>query len=201
MTAVSMDGSRGARRRCAGRARGALAALAVGLCWLATAWPQAAVAQSKGCNPAKDLRCWYLVGGTGEAPGRVAFIARHVDPAIVDGRRRLEFVQVIEPAAHPEAFVIWDMEVDCGKSAFRIGRTRAGLRDGRVVDKPVADGGWQAFAGARYGEAFAQPFACKAGPIGEDDAIFLWNAYRAPDVVRLFRNVFWTDAAPLQRRR
>jgi hypothetical protein len=162
-------------------------ALLVALAW---SWP--AATQESGCDRATAMRCWYWVGSTGEAPGRIAFIASHVGDPGGHGPRKIQFVQVIEPAQHREAYVVMDMDVDCGQASFRVGRTRAGLRDGRVVEKPVENDGWQDFADSRYGEASARQFACGAEADADKVAIFLWSAYRVPDTVGFFREVYWT---------
>ncbi|MCD9005708.1 hypothetical protein LDO31_05550 [Luteimonas sp. XNQY3] len=142
------------------------------------------------CNPAADLRCWYLVGGVGEAPRRLAFIARNID-ALARGRRKVEFIQVIEQADYPERFVIWQLDIDCGKGSFRVERDRVGHANGTVTDDAIENDQWQAFSAGRYGERAVQPLACGTGEPGGDVALFLGNAYRAPDIVHQFRNVFW----------
>ena len=178
------------------RVRGSFAAWL----WLAAAiaLPSSAVAQASDplltgqlkCNPGADLRCWYLVGGVGEAPRRLAFIARNVDP-LVDGKRRVEFIQAIEQADYKHRFVIWQLEVDCGSDRFRVERDRTGNANGTVTDAPVENPQWQSFDEARYGERSVKLLACSPGQPDADSTIFVGNAYRAPDVVHHFRSVFW----------
>jgi len=170
-----------------------------GLCLAAVAagTPFAGIAQEPDplaggrlkCNPSADLRCWYLVGGVGESPRRMAFIARNVD-ALAGGRRKVEFIQAIEQSDYPHGFVIWQLDVDCDKGSFRVERDRAGHRSGKVTEEPVENDQWQAFEEGRYGESSVQPLACSPG-VPDGEAIFVGNAYRAPDVVHHFRSVFW----------
>lgn len=144
------------------------------------------------CNPSDDLRCWYLVGGVGDAPQRLAFIARNVDP-LADGKRQVEFIQAIEHRNYKHRYVIWQLEVDCNRDAFRVLRDRAGNANGTVTDEAVENDQWQAFADGRYGEASVRDLACSAGQPDPSSTIFLGNAYRAPDVVHHFRSVFWAS--------
>lgn len=163
--------------------------------------PAAAVAQDSDplatgklkCNPAADLRCWYLVGGMGEAPGRVAFIARNVD-ALAGGMRRIEYIQVVEQPRHPERFYLWDLEVDCNAGRFRALRVRDGNANGTVTDDPVENDQWQAFGEGRFGEESARSLACTAGEPPAEEVMFVGNAYRAPDMMHQFRSVFWGSA-------
>lgn len=142
------------------------------------------------CNPQADLRCWYLVGAIGEAPERVAFVARN-QGALSGGKRRIEYIQVVEQARHPKRFYMWDLEVDCKAGSFRVLRVRDGHNDGTVLDAPVDNDQWQAFSAGRFGESSAQPLACTEGPPPANSTLFIGNAYRAPDVMHQFRSVFW----------
>ncbi|MGY1409653.1 hypothetical protein ACW5EG_08765 [Luteimonas sp. A611] len=180
------------------RRRGALVAgLLMGM---STGLPLATMAQDADpltsrqlkCNPAADLRCWYLVGGMGEAPQRVAFVARNVD-ALSAGMRRIEYIQVVEQASHPHRFYMWDLEVDCNAGRFRVLRDQVGNANGTVTDDPVESDQWQAFGEGRFGEVNARPLAC-AGGEPPADAMFVGNAYRAPDMMHHFRSVFWVSA-------
>lgn len=143
------------------------------------------------CN-SSDLRCWYMVGAVGEAPRRLAFIGRNIDP-LVDGMRRVELIQVIDQRDYKHRFVIWQLEVDCNRASFRVERDRAGNSNGTVTDEAVENGQWQAFAEARYGESSVQGLACSAGQPDPGTTLFVGNAYRAPDVVHHFRSVFWSQ--------
>lgn len=173
--------------------------LLAGLCLAVVAvLPLAAMAQDGDpllsgrlkCNSA-DLRCWYLVGGVGEAPRRLAFIGRNIDP-LADGKRRVELIQVIEQSDYKHRFVIWQLEVDCNRTSFRVERDRAGNNNGTVTEEAVENGQWQTFAEARYGEASVQGLACSPDQPDPETTIFVGNAYRAPDVVHHVRSVFWT---------
>ena len=142
------------------------------------------------CNPQADLRCWYLVGAIGEAPERVAFIARNAG-ALSGGKRRIDYIQVVEQAGHAKRFYMWDLEVDCKAGSFRVLRLRDGNNDGTVVDATVVNDHWQTFSAGRFGESSAQPLACTDGPPPADSTLFIGNAYRAPDMMHQFRSVFW----------
>lgn len=142
------------------------------------------------CDPGQDLRCWYMVHAVGEAPRRLALIASNIGP-LQAGRRKVEFVQAIEQADYKHRYVIWQLDVDCSAGRFRVERDRVGHPNGTVTDAPVENGDWQAVSEGRFGENAVVPLACSQGQPGPDTAIYLGNAYRAPDMVQHFRSVFW----------
>lgn len=146
----------------------------------------ASASPGEHCRPHRDLRCWYLVGAVGQAPRRLALIASNAG-ALEAGRRRVEFIQVIEQADYPHRFTIRQLEVDCNAGRFRILGDRVGHPDGMVTDAAIENDQWQAFSAGRFGEGSVQPLACNPGQPGADTALFLGNAYRAPDVIQHFR--------------
>lgn len=156
-----------------------------------------ALAQEPGCRDS-DASCWYLVGGIGEAPARVAWLAR-ARAGSAQGHRRIELVQVLEERGAPHPYVVWDLQVDCAASALRTGDRWIAGRDGLLARQP-GDPRWTPAAEARHGESLALPLACDpevaSGRSPTHAAMFIGNAWRAPDAQASFRQVFWEPPAP-----
>jgi len=165
--------------------------LPVAMLGLALAVP-AALAQESSCRD-RDASCWYLVGGTGEPPARIAWLARDAGRA-ADDRRLAEVVQVLEDGAAPHPYVIWRLQVDCVAGAMRAQERWLAGRDGLLVQQPP-DAQWTPAAETRHGESTAMPLVCDPdvarGRSQTHVALFIGNAWRAPDAQSAFRQAFW----------
>lgn len=151
-------------------------------------------AQEPACK-ADEVSCWYLVGGTGEAPQRIAYLARHAVLAADEGERAVDLVQVLEgaDAAHP--YLIWRLRVDCDASTLRTEHAWRAGRDGILERQTAQAGAGMPLAPPSQDGQVAVPFACDEnvarGRSSEHLALFVGNAYRAPDAVNAFRQAFW----------
>jgi hypothetical protein len=166
------------------------------LAWLLTgALPVAA--QKAECRNDQDLRCWFIIGEAYKKPTRAAFIARHVDHAVVNGMRSLELVQVVEAANHPDRYAIWQMQVDCRRRMFRVSSDKAVNSEGLVRDDgPSYAAEWTPLGAAKYGESVAEHFACDPEVVKQRTeylAAFIGTMYRVPDVVAFFRQTIWEE--------
>lgn len=149
------------------------------------------------CRPERDLRCWYLIGAIGEQPERVAFVARHVDPTVAGEKRRVELLQVVEKVDFPERFSVWRLQFDCQRKMFRVEASLVGLPNGTAKAEPVDSTRWYSLEEGRSGEGIALPFACEERGQGSDEVtkLFMGNLYRGPDLINLFRRVYWEEDA------
>lgn len=156
----------------------------------------AAQAREPACG-ADDVSCWYLVGGAGEAPRRVAYLARHAGTAADGGGPAVDLVQVLEAADAAHPYVLWRLRVDCGASALRTEHAWRARRDGILDRQPVQAGDSPPLVPASHEGTVALPFACDEdvarGRSSEHPALFVGNAYRAPDAVSGFRQAFWEE--------
>ncbi len=146
--------------------------------------------------PKDSPRCWYMVGGVGEAPKRMIFLARKVAGESVDGTAGVEFVQFIESVDFPEEYAVLKLQVDCERLRFSTQERYAGLRSGAVVRKPADPGKWTAMDDAQYGEKIVFPWFCaKLRQPGDPDlsAVFLDDTYRIPDLSQFLRKFMWGE--------
>lgn len=147
------------------------------------------------CRTTESLRCWYLIGALGERPERVAFIARHLEPAVEDGKRRVEVMQIVEKPDFPERFSVWQLQFDCRQKKFRTEASSVGLANGITRAEAADPDRWYSHEAGRFGEGIALPFACDDGRVGAEPVtkLFMGDLYRAPDVINLFRRVYWEN--------
>lgn len=169
-----------------------LAGLAAGL--LAAA---GVTAQEPACR-ADDVSCWYLVEGAGDPPSRIVWLARRLDVAAAAHPGAIELVQVQESPRASQPYAIRRLQVDCAAQAFRTEDAWLAARDGLLQRQPPSRD-WIPAAEARHGESAALAFACDPdvalGRSSEHAALFVGNAWRAPDAVREFRLAFWEQDA------
>src|SRR5690606_2474334 len=97
-----------------------------------------------------------------------------------------------------QPYAILRLQVDCAAQAFRTVAVSLAARDGLLQRQPPSRG-WIPAAVVRHGGSAALPFACDPdvalGRSSEHAALFVGNAWRAPDAVREFRLAFWEQDA------
>lgn len=156
------------------------------------------LAQERRCRD-RDASCWYLVGGIGEVPARIAWLARPRSGASEGHHRSIELVQVLEDRGAPNPYAIWRMRVDCAAGTFRTEERWLARHDGLLARRP-GDGQWTPAGEARHGESVVMPLACDPdvarGRSQAHVAMFIGNAWRAPDAQAAFRQAFWEPQAP-----
>jgi len=159
---------------------------------------QGVLAQERRCRDS-DASCWYLVGGIGEVPARIAWLARPRAGASQGQHRSIELVQVLEDRGAQNPYVIWRMQVDCAAGTFRAEERWLAGHDGLLARQP-GEGQWTPAGEARHGESVAIPLACDPdvarGRSQAHVALFIGNAWRAPDAQAAFRQAFWEPPTP-----
>lgn len=159
---------------------------------------QGVLAQERRCWDS-DASCRSLVGGIGEAPARVAWLARTRTGASEGHHRGIELVQVLKDRGAPQPYAIWRMQVDCEAGTFREEERWLAGHDG-LLARQAGGGQWTPAAEARHGGAGAVPLACgpdvARGRSQTHVALFVGTAWRAPDAQAAFRQAFWEQPTP-----